>query len=108
MIEVIVPRQDASSGARALLLRIPDRGGLPEQSSELPRGNLMLRVEAGLEADAGVARIRNSVLAPAPPSVASWARALLWGTGPRAALRLLVFGVLVASAVYWLSTLISP
>lgn len=108
MIEVTVPRQDASSGTRALLLRIPDRGGLPEHSSELPRGNLMLRVEAGLEPDAGVARIRHSVLTPTVPSLARWATALLWGSGPRAALRLLVFGVLVAAAVYWLSTLISP
>ena len=89
-------------------MRIPDRGGLPEQSSELPRGNLMLRVEAGLEPDAGVARIRHSVIAPAPPSLVGWAMALWWGSGSRAALRLLVFGVLVASAVYWLSTLISP
>jgi hypothetical protein len=68
----------------------------------------MLRVEAGLEPDAGVARIRHSVLAPAAPSLARWATALFWGSGPRAGLRLLAFGVLVASAVYWLSTLISP
>jgi hypothetical protein len=107
IVEVTVPRQDASSTTRALLLRIPDRGGLPEQSTELPRGNLMLRVEAGIEPDAGVARIRHSVLTPAPPG---WpvSLLLLWGRGPRAVLRLAVFGVFVAVAVYWLSTLIGP
>lgn len=73
IVEVELPRRHAteeppSSGKRGVVVRIPEKGGLPEEGSSLPRGVLMLSVRAADEADAGVKRVvpPKVVAAPAP------------------------------------------
>lgn len=62
LVEVQLPRRPAtedppSSGKRGVVVRIPEKGGLPEEGSLLPRGVLMLSVRAAEEADPGVQRV---------------------------------------------------
>lgn len=70
IVEVTIPARAAGQGSApsALMLRIPDHGGLPQVGVALPRGNLLLRVRGGTEPDAGVARIRSSFAPYAPSS----------------------------------------
>lgn len=49
------------------MIRIPEQGGLPLGGVELPRGNLLLRVQAGDGADVGVTRVRRTLLSRIPP-----------------------------------------
>lgn len=70
IVEVELPRRPESedppsSGKRGIVVRIPEKGGLPEEGSSLPRGALMLSVLVADEADPGVKRV-----APAPLVVA--------------------------------------
>jgi hypothetical protein len=46
LVQISLPR---SAGNEVLLIRIPGRGGLPPEGSELPRGLLLLRVEPSVE-----------------------------------------------------------
>jgi hypothetical protein len=50
LIEVALPGEKHE----AFVIRLPERGGLPPEGSGLPRGNLLLRVEPSVEADASV------------------------------------------------------
>lgn len=63
VVEVTLPRRSAEDIARepTVVLRIPERGGLPEPSSGQIRGMLLLRVTASSEPDPSVIR-----MAPAP------------------------------------------
>jgi hypothetical protein len=72
MVEVTIPRPLAteevpSSKARVVILRIPERGGLPGASEELPRGNLLLSVRSGADASRGVKRLAQPSIPPPPP-----------------------------------------
>jgi hypothetical protein len=60
LVELTLPETGGLDGSDAVILRIPDHGGLPKDGTGLPRGNLLLRVRGAPLADAGVARIRRS------------------------------------------------
>ena len=65
------------SGARGLVLRIPDSGGHPKQGSDLPRGMLLLSITPNAEADPGVRLSPSSEpIQPAPGRelLAGWPR----------------------------------
>lgn len=71
-----------SSGVRALVIRLPGQGGLAAEGSDLPRGNLLLRVRASDQADPGVTRLAASPdlapasMGPSAPRRAPWIRLL--------------------------------
>ena len=65
------------SGARGLVLRIPDSGGHPQQGSDLPRGLLLLSIIPNTEADPGVrlaAPFEPAQLSSRPGPLAGWPR----------------------------------
>lgn len=70
ILEVTLPSTEPGEQGRdrAVLVRIPDRGGFPEEGSDLPRGNLLLSVRPGSEAGPGVTRVEQAALAPREPS----------------------------------------
>ena len=66
ILSVCLParKPEPNGEARGVVIRIPEQGGLPpESSAALPRGLLLLRVELAEVADPGVTR----VLPPEPP-----------------------------------------
>ena len=64
ILSVTLPMRKPGSEARAVVIRIPEQGGLaPEGGELLPRGLLLLRVEPAEVADPGVTRVARS----APP-----------------------------------------
>lgn len=55
----------------ALVIRIPEHGGLPAEGTDLPRGHLLLRVEPATKADPGVTLAPDRVVEvkrPTPPA----------------------------------------
>ncbi len=70
VVQVVLPATPQQGGdqERAVALRIPDRGGLPDDE-RYPRGLLILTVIGGTKTDAGVRRV-NPSLAP-PPAATS-------------------------------------
>lgn len=57
----------------AVVIRIPEHGGLPGEGTDLPRGHLLLRVEVGSKADPGVTLAPDRVVEaklPTPPAPA--------------------------------------
>jgi hypothetical protein len=101
LVQVTLPAHPpaADGTARSVVIRIPEQGGLPPPAAEaLPRGLLLLRVEAAEIADPGVSRI-------APPAAPERRVALsLHSLKPnpkqtRALLILLVIAVLTSLAV---------
>jgi hypothetical protein len=66
LVEVTLPADQEAT----FVIRLPERGGLPPLGSDLPRGNLLLRVEPSAEADASVS------LAISSPEIAEARRAL--------------------------------
>ena len=76
LLSVTLPtrKPDPSSEPRGIVIRIPEQGGLPpENDAALPRGLLLLRVEAAELADPGVTRVASS----APPARSLSERVLL-------------------------------
>ena len=68
LIEVTLPHPDSAQGAElGVVMRIPGRGGLPEDGSDLPRGNLLLTVRAGDEPTKGVRCLAQPSIPPPPP-----------------------------------------
>lgn len=71
-----------SSGARSLVIRVPAHGGLAPEGSDLPRGNLLLRIKVANESEDGVLRVEGAqpvALPPAgaqKPAVAGWVKLL--------------------------------
>lgn len=71
-----------SSGARSLVIRVPAHGGLAPEGSDLPRGNLLLRIKVADESEPSVSRIEEAqavALPPAPtqkPALAGWVKLL--------------------------------
>jgi hypothetical protein len=66
-VEVTLPKPSADGGEsapRALVLRIPEFGGLAALESNLPRGNLMLTVRAGEILSKGVTRLPGPSVPP--------------------------------------------
>src|SRR6185503_19499681 len=53
-IGLLVVTLPAGTPAEAVVIRIPEYGGLAPEGSDLPRGHLLLRVEAGTKADPSV------------------------------------------------------
>ncbi len=47
-------------------MRIPERGGVPKEGIELPRGNLLLTVRSGSEPALGVTRLPGPSIPPPP------------------------------------------
>jgi hypothetical protein len=68
VVEVTLPPR-RPGGPATVILRVPDYGGLPAPDTDLPRGNLLLRVSEGPAPDAGVARMRRSLAPNSTPSV---------------------------------------
>jgi hypothetical protein len=76
------PKDGASEPARAIVMRIPERGGLSLGDDDLPRGNLLLAIRDGDETSPGVTRLAGpSVPPPELPAE------LLEGVVPSAILR---------------------
>jgi hypothetical protein len=66
---LVVTLPSGSSGG-AVVIRIPEYGGLPREGSPLPRGHLLLRVEPGIKADPSVTLAPDRVVEqklPTPP-----------------------------------------
>jgi hypothetical protein len=59
---------ESGTAEQALVLRIPEHGGLAELGSELPRGMLLLKVVPSDAPDPGVRRVRRT---DPPPEIAS-------------------------------------
>lgn len=91
LLTVPLPKRAAADLDRepTLILRVPDQGGLPRPGLDLPRGLLLLRIEAAEHADAGVERARRSLprfslrpkpQTPAPdaPAGAAQSRSARW------------------------------
>jgi hypothetical protein len=55
-----------TAAPRAVMLRIPERGGLPPADTELPRGNLLLTIRAGEMLSPGVVRLPGPSVPPPP------------------------------------------
>jgi hypothetical protein len=74
-VEITLPKgelTETQGGRRAVLLRVPDHGGLPAEGVELPRGNLLLLVMPGESASKGVQRLSGPSIPPPPaPEVVS-------------------------------------
>jgi hypothetical protein len=106
-VEVTVPRTTAggeapSSKSRVIVMRIPDRGGLPPEGEELPRGNLLLSMKSGAEPSRGVKRLAQPSMPP--PPVAELVSTSLVPREPAARARLgllLVAAAVVTLAVLW-------
>jgi hypothetical protein len=63
ILSVTLPKRqpDVDRELRAVVIRIPEQGGLPpEQGEILPRGLLLLRVEPAAVADRGVTRVATA------------------------------------------------
>jgi hypothetical protein len=94
LIQVTLPAEKHDT----FVIRLPGRGGLPPTGSDLPRGNLLLRVESSAEADASVS------LAIRHPSIAAARRALserpLSPLGKRLWLGIALLGVILLA--FWL------
>ena len=74
-IQITLPQTDpdedpTSSTKRTVVVRIPERGGLADAESELPRGNLLVNVRLGTVEDANAEHVSLSIPPPpvAPPS----------------------------------------
>ncbi|MCA9646265.1 MAG: hypothetical protein KC492_36500 [Myxococcales bacterium] len=71
-----------SSGPRSLVIRVPAHGGLAPEGSDLPRGNLLLKVRIAEEPEEGVTRVEDAlaVVPPTPgpekPAMALWVKLL--------------------------------
>jgi len=73
-VEVTLPRDAAraslaaaaSAAVRSVVVRIPERGGMPEATPELPRGHLLVSIRPGPEPSRGVSRLKTPSV-PAPP-----------------------------------------
>ncbi|HET7543838.1 MAG TPA: hypothetical protein VFK05_28395 [Polyangiaceae bacterium] len=88
ILTVTLPKLQPNEGGepRAVMIRIPEQGGLaPDQGEILPRGLLLLRVEPGAVADPGVARVapaarslsqRVRLSLRIPAAARGWARVL--------------------------------
>src|SRR5262245_13030580 len=59
LFELTLPK-----GHTYLLMRIPDRGGLPKEGSDLPRGNLLLSVNPGELPQKGITRLPGPSIPP--------------------------------------------
>jgi hypothetical protein len=88
-VELTLPK---GAEARALVVRLPDRGGLPAQGSDLPRGNLLLTIRPAEAADACVTRL-------AIPSVPPPDRPVFLGEPKAAAPEPRIVWLLVAAVV---------
>ncbi|HEX4339882.1 MAG TPA: hypothetical protein VH062_28440 [Polyangiaceae bacterium] len=103
-VEVTLPKANADSAApRAVLLRIPERGGPPPAESGLPRGNLLLTIRSGDELSTGVSRLPGPSVPPPPVTpelvgVERDARA-----GQRMPWLLIAVAVFAALMAWWLS-----
>lgn len=109
-VEVTLPApgsvdRPTSSTVRVVVVRIPDRGGLPPVGAELPRGNLLLSVRTGPEAAPGVTRLAQPSLPPPPPvEIVSVGVEALAPKAPSRRRTLVLVGVAVAVVVlaWWL------
>lgn len=69
LVEVVLPSKDwQRAPVSGVLLRLADRGGLPAEASELPRGNLLIALRVGSEPDAFVTRVARQAEPPALPA----------------------------------------
>jgi hypothetical protein len=124
-VEVTLPKGPAGPAAgasaapgvaRSVVVRIPERGGLPESTPELPRGNLLVSIRPGPEPSQGVTRLKTpSVPAPPitpeilegvelPPELQLTARARAPAHGLSRSLGYVTLSLAVATIVAWLLT----
>lgn len=61
LLEVRLPPHDDDGDLKGFVVRIPDRGGLPDEGADLPRGNLLLAVKPAAEPDASIVRVADDV-----------------------------------------------
>jgi hypothetical protein len=69
-VEVTLPKKahgaHGASTPRAVVLRIPERGGVALADSGLPRGNLLLTIRSGDPLSSGVVRLPGPSMPPPP------------------------------------------
>jgi hypothetical protein len=103
IVQVTLPRgeitlSESSDRPKVLRLRIPERGGLSETESDLPRGHLLLSIRVGDEPDAGVAKVRRSIV---PPPAAKSIPAVIANVSRGRAAAVLVALVVVLAVIAW-------
>jgi len=94
ILNVTLPmrQRNADREVRAVVIRIPEQGGLPPERGEiLPRGLLLLRVEPAAVADPGVSLVARA----APPLSQRVIRSLRIPASPRGRARVLAVAVLI-------------
>ncbi len=104
-VEVTLPKpKDGAPGSPcAIVMRIPERGGLSLGEDDLPRGNLLLAIRDGDETSPGITRLAGPSVPPpdlpaellegvAPPAISAFPRR-------RRALLLLLAAALLALVV---------
>jgi hypothetical protein len=97
LVEITMPRRDpAEPEAMTFTLRLPARGGLPPEGTELPRGNLLLAIRPGPVPERGVKRLAAPSIPPGEiPEVQDVAST---AAPPRWVAPAIVFAVLVVLA----------
>jgi hypothetical protein len=104
-VEVTLPKAttDAvgASKAGAIVVRIPQKGGVAASGSELPRGNLLLTIVSGEAAASSVTRLPGPSVPPPPdvPELVGIARA---GAKKDPGLVWLLVAALVSALLAWL------
>jgi hypothetical protein len=67
-IGILVVTLPTGAPSGAVVIRIPEYGGLPQEGSDLPRGHLLLRVEPGTKADPSVTLAPDRVMEAKVPT----------------------------------------
>jgi hypothetical protein len=86
--------------AGAIVVRIPQKGGVAASGAELPRGNLLLTIRSGEAADASVARLPGPSVPP-PPVVPELVGIERTGGGRDPGLVWLFVAALLAALAAW-------
>jgi hypothetical protein len=110
ILSVTLPMRNTASDSRAVVIRIPEHGGLPpehgglppEHEGRLPRGLLLLRVEPAEIADPGVSRVvpPRSLL---PVELLRRSLRVLKPTTPRARLLAVMALIVIAAGLAFLA-----
>jgi len=104
-VEVTLPKKalagNGASTPRAVVLRIPERGGIAPADTGLPRGNLLLTIRAGEPLSDGVLRLPGPSMPP-PPVTPQLVRVEGEVSERARAVWLFVAAVLAALIAWWL------
>jgi hypothetical protein len=103
-VEVTLPKATSelvgAGKAGAIVVRIPQKGGISASGSELPRGNLLLTIRSGDAADGSVTRLPGPSVPP-PPVVPELVGIERPGEGRDPALVWLFVAAVLAALAAW-------